>query len=113
MKTKNKITPSQEEFIRENRLKMSMVDMSEATGVSYHRIRLFLIDNNLKLNTIEVQKLRNIKRYAAAQSVTEMASKITEYKRRAIKRKEGYQPPKWVADPWNHGLNSHTMTVLK
>lgn len=50
-------------FIRENRLKKSMLDMSKEIGISYNRVREFMIENNLQLTSEQISLIKQLKRY--------------------------------------------------
>lgn len=82
---KQPFTQEQIDFIKKNRLKMTINKMCVETGLGYTRIHGFMVKNNLTL-TKEERKLRN--------KATPRASK---------KGKE------WVPDPWKYGLNLITM----
>ena len=54
--------PEQMDYIRENRLKMSMVDMGKFLNISYNSIRNFMIEQGLTLSKRELQDVKNLKR---------------------------------------------------
>lgn len=90
MKT-NKLTPEQQQFIINNRLKMSINDMVAELKVSYYMINSFMEANNLKLDkkTVNSIKFKN-----------KMLGKEAEI----YNRKKD-----WVFDFWNSKINPITM----
>lgn len=91
------LTPVQVQFIEENRLNLSMVDLSKILGISFNKVRKYMIENGLKLTNEEVQRIRIEKTYGI-----KPGDGKKEPKEETISRK-------WVPDPWNHGLNLITM----
>ena len=55
---KQDLTNEQKQFIRDNRLNLSINDMRASTGLSYHDIRNFMIANDLQVPKKEVQRIR-------------------------------------------------------
>jgi len=55
---KDEFTAHQKQYIRENRLKMSIMKMGKQLDLSYTRVRNFMIENNLELSKDQVQQLR-------------------------------------------------------
>lgn len=51
-----------EQYIRENRLKESMLDMSKNINVSYNKVRDYMIANGLTLTKHQINKVKKIKR---------------------------------------------------
>jgi len=51
-----------EKYIRENRLKESMLDMSKKLNVSYNKVRDYMIANGLTLTKNQINKVKTIKR---------------------------------------------------
>lgn len=51
-----------EKYIRENRLKESMLDMSKKLNVSYNKVRDYMIANGLTLTKHQINKVKTIKR---------------------------------------------------
>lgn len=51
-----------EQYIRENRLKESMLDMSKKINTSYNKVRNYMIANNLTLSKAEINNVKIIKR---------------------------------------------------
>ena len=91
---KKRLTSKQKEFIRANVKFDSINGMAKTMGVSYNLVRTYVHANNWNLSQEEIQKIR--------------VKKITKHYK-TNKPSPGYQPPKWVPDPWNHGLNLITM----
>jgi phage antirepressor YoqD-like protein len=58
----NKITEEQRQYITSNRLVMSMVDIAAQLGISYNRTRNFMIENNLQVDKLGIDKIKSIKR---------------------------------------------------
>jgi|SRR5690554_1261585 len=90
------ITEEQQQFIRDNRLTMSMNDFVRTLGVPYSQVRSFMITNKLQLSNEEISALKGFK--------------AEQWHR---KKKLAKNQSKWVPDPWNHGLNLITMQPLK
>lgn len=88
---KEPLTIEQQDFIRANRLSMSMNQMCAHTGLGYTRLRGWMIDHDLMTTKEERQKWRK------AQNLD--LKKI--------------RPIKWVKDPWKYGFNLVTMTPLR
>lgn len=85
------MTIEQQNFIRKNRLDMSMMRMAARLKKPYSQIRKYMIDNNLALMPCQVKALRLKTRQESSEA------------------KETYIEPEWVPDPWNYGLNPITM----
>lgn len=83
----------EKKFIQDNRLQMSMNEMSHKLQVNIYQIRKYMIDNKLQLEKKQVQNLR-IK---------------TIKSNHIIKKETGYVDGNWVSDPWNKNLNPVTM----
>jgi phage antirepressor YoqD-like protein len=49
-------------YIEENRLKMSMVDMAQVMDISYNKVRDYMIANNFMLTKEQVYKVKSIKK---------------------------------------------------
>lgn len=79
------LTQEQIDFIKTNRLKMTLTKMGEATGIGYTRLHHYMVKNNLML-TKEEKKERN-----------------------KISPKAKNNLGEWVADPWNRKLNLITL----
>lgn len=103
------LTPEQKTFITENRLELSMNDLSKALNLPYYRVKKFLKQNNLQLTKSQSQAIR-VKKNQEARKLTNRAKRLNKthllLKNRDL---EGFQPPNWVNDPWNRGLNLVTM----
>lgn len=52
------LSDNEKQFIRKNRLTMSMANMGKQIGVSYNRVRNFMIQENLMLTKTEVDNIR-------------------------------------------------------
>ena len=52
------MTESHQYYIKENRLKESMLGMSKVIGVSYNQVRNYMIKNNLMLSKEQVLKIQ-------------------------------------------------------
>jgi phage antirepressor YoqD-like protein len=48
----------QKEFIKENREKLSMMDIANLLDLSYNRVRNFMIENDLMISPQKVQQIR-------------------------------------------------------
>jgi len=48
-----------ENYIKENRLKKSMLDMSIVLGISYNKVRNYMVENNLMISKELVLKIRS------------------------------------------------------
>lgn len=79
-------TLEQIEFIKANRLEMSMVHLAKHLEMPYSRLRNYMVANNLQVDLKTIQKIR-----------------VTKMKKRSKKRF-------WVKDPWNYNLNLITLT---
>lgn len=51
-----------QKYIKENRMTMSMKDMATVLGISYNRVRQFMIDEDIMLTKDEVQEIKRINR---------------------------------------------------
>ena len=49
---------SDKKYIQENRLKESMLGMAKDLGISYNRVRNYMITENLMLTKKQVQKIQ-------------------------------------------------------
>lgn len=56
------MTPEQEKYIQQNRLKQSMIDMHLHLNVPLKHVRNYMVENNLMLSQAQIQELRAIKR---------------------------------------------------
>lgn len=90
------LTQEQQKFIRENYKNLSRLDMEIHLKCSLHRIRKFMIDNNLTLEKGEAQEIRYKKN-------------IEESNVKSIEKEEVYQKPKWIRNPWDNMINTVTM----
>lgn len=52
------LSDNEKQFIRKNRLTMSMANMGKQIGVSYNRVRNFMIQENLMLTKSQVDNIR-------------------------------------------------------
>lgn len=87
------LTEKEKQFIQDNRITMSMNDISHHLQVNMYQIRKYMIDNKLQLEKKQVQNLRSKKLIS----------------NHIIKKETGYQDGSWIADPWNKNLNPITM----
>jgi phage antirepressor YoqD-like protein len=55
------MTKQDQEYIKENRLKLSMLDMAAHLDISYNRVRNFMIENNLQVDKATVIAIRSKK----------------------------------------------------
>jgi len=53
--------PEHAKFIRENRKKLSMLDLSKSLGISYTKVRNYMIAENLMLSKNEWVSIRSAK----------------------------------------------------
>jgi hypothetical protein len=51
-----------EEYIKKNRTKESMLTMAKCLGISYDKVRNYMILNNLQVSQDTVFKIRSLKR---------------------------------------------------
>lgn len=56
------MTNLQKDYIQENRLKASMVDMATCLSISYNKVRNYMINNNLQTTKKELEQIKTIKR---------------------------------------------------
>lgn len=56
------MTLEKQKFIKENRLKLSMIDISKAIHISYNKVRNYMVENNLMLSKTEINNVKIIKR---------------------------------------------------
>lgn len=89
------LTPEQKQFIRDNRLVLSMNQMVQILNVPISRVRNFMIKNKLQLDKDELYNLRS--------------EQMKRSHKKRPRKEDSYTPPPHVPDPWNHGLNLHTM----
>ena len=52
---------SDQKYIRDNRLKLSMLDMSKHLGMPYSRVRSFMVAQDLMVSKQDVYRIRNAK----------------------------------------------------
>lgn len=52
------LTEIDENFIKEHRLEISMVDLSNKLNVSLYKVKKYMTENNLLLTPREIQKIR-------------------------------------------------------
>lgn len=52
------LTDNEKQYIRKNRLTMSMVNMGKQMGISYNRVRNFMMQENLMLTKSQVDNIR-------------------------------------------------------
>lgn len=50
-----------ENYIKQNYSKTSMLDMSKNLGISYRKVRDFMIENKLTVSKTECYKIRSLK----------------------------------------------------
>lgn len=55
------MTKQDQEYIKNNRLKYSMLDMAAHLDISYNRVRNFMIENNLQVDKATVIAIRSKK----------------------------------------------------
>jgi hypothetical protein len=55
------MTAAHEDYIKENRLKQSMLDMSYSLGISYNKVRNYMIENDLQVPKLQTYKIRAAK----------------------------------------------------
>ena len=72
------MTTVQQDYIKENRLKQSMLDMAYSLDISYSKVRNFMIANDLQVPKLQTYKIRAAKT-------------------RAVKKKKGSNDSR----PWN------------
>jgi uncharacterized protein YeeX (DUF496 family) len=51
----------QQKYIKENRTKESMLTMAKCLGISYNKVRDYMIKNNLQVSQETVFKIRSLK----------------------------------------------------
>lgn len=92
------MTEEQKQFIRENRLFLSMTNLGAELNISRERIRNFMIEEDLILTREEISDLI-------------LYSRNNPYVCRADNplREEDEDEIEWVFDFWNYGLNPITM----
>lgn len=90
------LTPKEESYIKENRLKKSMIDMAKEINRSYNHVRDYMHENQLQLTKQEIR------------AITSQKIKSTH---RASSKRE-VEGPKWTPEPWKYGLNLITMMKL-
>jgi len=56
------MTEDDKKYINENRLNLSMIDMSEVVNISYNKVRDYMIKNNLTLSKKEINVIKCLKR---------------------------------------------------
>ena len=56
------MTLENKKYIKENRLKQSMVDMGKELNISYDKVRNHMIDNGLTLSSEEINVIKQAKR---------------------------------------------------
>ena len=61
MPARRKLTTTEKSFIKDNRLKMSMLDMEREISVSYTCIRKYMMEMNLMVEKKIVQQIRTNK----------------------------------------------------
>ena len=89
---KIELNQEQIEYIKENRQKMSMNQMSTDLKLSFYAVSNYMTENNLKVDKETVYKNRSINR-----------EKIEPQKA------ECYKKEQWVFDIWNNKINPITM----
>jgi hypothetical protein len=52
----------QQKYIKENRTKESMLTMSKCLGISYHKVRKYMILKDLQVSQETVFKIRSLKK---------------------------------------------------
>jgi hypothetical protein len=104
---KQQLTPEEKIFITENRLEISMNQMSKQLNKSYSVIREYMIKNNLQLNRDQVEYLRQ-KCYRETRGYDPLPRKAD--REPEPKKETGYKAPKWIPKPWDNGMNLITMS---
>ena len=95
---KKTLTELDKIFIKENRLEISMVDLSNKLNVSFYQVKKYMEENNLLLTPSEIQKIRSkslSKTFIEKPHVNEFIP---------IGKKENFSK-----DFWNLNLNPITM----
>jgi len=87
------LTPTQKQYVIDNRFNMSMKLMAANLGIPFSRVRNYMQVDKLMLTHEQVQKLKYQNRTGAP---------------RPEKRNDYLRPPH-VPEPWNHFLNLVTM----
>lgn len=87
------LTEIEKKFVQDNRLTMSMNDISRHLKINMYQIRKYMIDNKLQLEKKQVQGLRSKKLIS----------------NHIVKKESGYKLGNWISDPWNKNLNLITM----
>jgi uncharacterized protein YgiM (DUF1202 family) len=52
----------QQKYIKENRIKESMLTMAKCLGISYHKVRKYMILKDLQVSQETVFKIRSLKK---------------------------------------------------
>ena len=89
---KIELTQEQIEYIKDNRLKMSMNQMATDLKISFYQVSNYMKKNNLKVDKETVYKNRTLNQVKADP-----------------KRAEGYKKEQWLFDIWNNKINPITM----
>lgn len=106
---KQQLTSEEKLFIIENRLEISMVELSRQFGKSYALVRRYMKDNQLELTKDQVQRIR-VKKYKIARGIPQPSLPMDiEGDSTEPEAQESFKPPKWVPEPWSHGINLITM----
>ncbi|GAB3708474.1 hypothetical protein [Flavobacterium koreense] len=95
---KKTLTELDKNFIKEHRLEISMVDLSNKLNVSFYQVKKYMEENNLLLTPSEIQKIRSkslSKTFIEKPQVNEVSP---------LSKK-----PNFNQDFWNSGLNPITM----
>jgi hypothetical protein len=52
---------SHKNYIKENRFKQSMLDMADDLGISYNKVRNYMVENDLQVTKQQVYEIRATK----------------------------------------------------
>jgi len=58
----------QQKYIKENRIKESMLTMAKYLGISYHKVRKYMILKDLQVSQETVFKIRSLKKRESTQN---------------------------------------------
>ena len=95
---KKTLTELDKNFIKEHRLEISMVDLSNKLNVSFYQVKKFMTENNLLLMPGEIQKIR----------LKSLSKKFIENPK-VIEVLPPSKKEKFNQDFWNLNLNPITM----
>ena len=98
---KSDLTPEQIDFIKNNYLEISIMEMASKINSNFYQVRKAMQNNQLIVDKETIQKFKMKNRIVKEQRLIELSSDDKAYKN-----------PDWVFDFWNHGLNPIVMATL-